>query len=529
MKRSPKKPKRPPSPKPPRAPKPQKPKASKKAAKNGNNLAAAPVEIQLAPTPVEVSEETSAVLQQAPEVLEQTLEVREETVEVPQQPLELPQPTEPPQEAAIQLSENVELQEEEVPNQQELLEAREEIIELLEPPPQLTAQTETPPETTAAPEIVELQEQPVASAQQETLEAPKEIPDTPEESPAAVSLELPTEILNPAADTPANVNDAELETIPLCVDPLAVDPTDQSEYSVAEVADVAEVAETAEITLDPIVAQEPPAESPSYVELQDEIDQFMAATETHKPTEPAANPPAPSPKKEAPAPPPPPKPSDRRNHPRYAFQAHIQVTDAHSRDRIDSTVRDLSQRGCFANTPNPFALGTNVEVIITRSSKSFAAIARAVYNDPGKGMGLMFTDIEPTHRATLDAWISESRETSWLAVNRRRSQRVMMKLPIAIANAESSGPRWEEETHTVAVSAHGSLIVLKAPVARGQRLTLTNLSTKAAIECLVAHIDKPSSTPLQVGVEFLFADPAFWRVAFPPKDWTPRHPDAKSK
>jgi len=29
-------------------------------------------------------------------------------------------------------------------------------------------------------------------------------------------------------------------------------------------------------------------------------------------------------------------------------------------------------------------------------------------------------------------------------------------------------------------------------------------------------------------VEFLLPNPTFWHVAFPPKDWTPRHPDAKS-
>jgi hypothetical protein len=31
-----------------------------------------------------------------------------------------------------------------------------------------------------------------------------------------------------------------------------------------------------------------------------------------------------------------------------------------------------------------------------------------------------------------------------------------------------------------------------------------------------------------VGVEFMLPNPIFWHVAFPPKDWTPRHPDAKS-
>jgi len=34
---------------------------------------------------------------------------------------------------------------------------------------------------------------------------------------------------------------------------------------------------------------------------------------------------------------------------------------------------------------------------------------------------------------------------------------------------------------------------------------------------------------MKVGVEFLLPNPTFWHVAFPPRDWTPRHPDAKSR
>jgi hypothetical protein len=33
----------------------------------------------------------------------------------------------------------------------------------------------------------------------------------------------------------------------------------------------------------------------------------------------------------------------------------------------------------------------------------------------------------------------------------------------------------------------------------------------------------------QARVEFTLPNPMFWHVAFPPKDWTPRHPDAKSR
>jgi hypothetical protein len=31
----------------------------------------------------------------------------------------------------------------------------------------------------------------------------------------------------------------------------------------------------------------------------------------------------------------------------------------------------------------------------------------------------------------------------------------------------------------------------------------------------------------EVGLEFTVPRPAFWRVAFPPEDWSPKHPDAR--
>jgi len=73
------------------------------------------------------------------------------------------------------------------------------------------------------------------------------------------------------------------------------------------------------------------------------------------------------------------------------------------------------------------------------------------------------------------------------------------------------------------------LILVSTQVYRGQRLTLSNVQTKAALECVVAHIDSHQSDHPQVGVEFILPNPMFWHVAFPPKDWTPRHPDAKSR
>src|SRR6266850_871800 len=210
------------------------------------------------------------------------------------------------------------------------------------------------------------------------------------------------------------------------------------------------------------------------------------------------------------------------------FIAAVEVVAAESGARIETRVRDLSQQGCYVDTNNPLPLGTVTDVRITKGAQLFEAPARVVYSRASKGMGLVFTAIEPERLRTLETWLAESRETSWLAANRRRSQRVLMTIPVRVSGQISVGLPFEEETHTRAISAHGALILVSTPVYRGQRLTLSNIQTRSALECVVAHIDRRKGEQPQAGVEFTLPNPMFWHVAFPPKDWTPRHPDAKS-
>src|SRR6267143_1323083 len=221
--------------------------------------------------------------------------------------------------------------------------------------------------------------------------------------------------------------------------------------------------------------------------------------------------------------------ADRRTHARYEFVAAVEVLAAESGARIETRVRDLSQQGCYIDTSDALPLGTVTDVRVKKGAQLFEARARVVYSRAAKGMGLVFTAVEAEHVRTLETWLTESRETSWLAANRRRSQRVLMTVPVRVSGKSAAERPFEEETHTRAISAHGALILVSTPVWRGLRLNLSNVQTKAALECVVAHIDKRPGDRTHVGVEFTLPNPMFWHVAFPPKDWTPRHPDAKSR
>ncbi len=224
----------------------------------------------------------------------------------------------------------------------------------------------------------------------------------------------------------------------------------------------------------------------------------------------------------------PPTGADRRAHPRYAFTAAIEVVAPELGIQIKTQVRDLSQQGCYVDTNLPLALGTATEVRITKAATTLEARARVVYNHTGKGMGLMFLAGEPEQDKILDIWIAESRESSWRAANRRRSQRALMRVPVLVSGQAASGAAFEETTHTLSISAHGALLAVTVPVHRGQRFILSNVQTEAALECVVVHLERTPGEATQVGVEFMLPNRTFWHMAFPPKDWTPRHPDAKS-
>ena len=111
---------------------------------------------------------------------------------------------------------------------------------------------------------------------------------------------------------------------------------------------------------------------------------------------------------------------------------------------------------------------------------------------------------------------------------RRRSQRVLMQVAVRVRGDDTHGKSFEEETSTLAINAHGALVLLQARITSGSRVHLQHNGTREEQECHVAFLGPVRSGKAEVGLEFSEARPGFWRVAFPPEDWTPRHPEART-
>lgn len=111
--------------------------------------------------------------------------------------------------------------------------------------------------------------------------------------------------------------------------------------------------------------------------------------------------------------------------------------------------------------------------------------------------------------------------------NQRRSQRILLSVPLRVSGKHANGKPFAEFTHTLIVSAHGALIQLREPVRVGQRVNAENASTGEEIECTVVDVNPGANGVPEVGVEFTEPNPRFWRVSFPPADWSPRNAEAR--
>ena len=111
---------------------------------------------------------------------------------------------------------------------------------------------------------------------------------------------------------------------------------------------------------------------------------------------------------------------------------------------------------------------------------------------------------------------------------RRRSQRVLMQVAVRIYGLDSQGQKFEEETETLAINAHGALVLLSARLTSGSKVGLQHKKTLEEQECQIVFLGHVRGGKAEIGLEFSTPRPAFWRVAFPPEDWSPKNPEART-
>src|ERR1700731_297001 len=98
------------------------------------------------------------------------------------------------------------------------------------------------------------------------------------------------------------------------------------------------------------------------------------------------------------------------------------------------------------------------------------------------------------------------------AEERRRSQRVLVRMPVVIHVA--GGKVLPGNTHTV--SAGGAMVILKEGIGEGTKVTVENPATKIKVEAKVVRPPQMNQEGSLVPVEFATPSPTFWNIFFPP-------------
>lgn len=99
----------------------------------------------------------------------------------------------------------------------------------------------------------------------------------------------------------------------------------------------------------------------------------------------------------------------------------------------------------------------------------------------------------------------------------RRSQRVLLAIPVSVAWSGRSGDRVEDEALTEVVNAHGALVRMKFSVEVGTEVEVTHGHTKKTTKAVVVYTEDPEKGKrVGVGLELEAPSHQFWGVTIPP-------------
>lgn len=101
--------------------------------------------------------------------------------------------------------------------------------------------------------------------------------------------------------------------------------------------------------------------------------------------------------------------------------------------------------------------------------------------------------------------------------NRRRTERLLLSIPIRVEGANPSGQKFSENTRTVIINRHGASIQLKHSVIPGAILHIFNLmANRGADFCVIGPTQPKSEEGGEWGVECKDEKGGIWGIDFPP-------------
>ena len=108
---------------------------------------------------------------------------------------------------------------------------------------------------------------------------------------------------------------------------------------------------------------------------------------------------------------------------RVPFVAEAEIEAIGSNARLKGRTTNLSRAGCFIETldPSPIEMGSIVRVVIKREKLAFKTEAEVLHSQPGRGIGLLFTIIDPEQLRILEKWVPKEADELKVELRRDRS------------------------------------------------------------------------------------------------------------
>lgn len=104
--------------------------------------------------------------------------------------------------------------------------------------------------------------------------------------------------------------------------------------------------------------------------------------------------------------------------------------------------------------------------------------------------------------------------------NRRRSERVVLRVPLQLSAKMPDGKRISIEVYSLVVNAHGGLLDVGMEMLAGQQVILNNPRNEKVASGKIVRVEASDEGRFSVAFAFEFPAPSFWPVSFPPADWS---------
>ena len=108
------------------------------------------------------------------------------------------------------------------------------------------------------------------------------------------------------------------------------------------------------------------------------------------------------------------------------------------------------------------------------------------------------------------------------ADERRRSQRVMIRVPVTILTMENGQPV-RTAGKTLEVNSHGAMVACSRSFDPQTKIEVVNDRTGERVASCVSRLAREGTEGFVLPVEFTAPSLNFWQITFPPANWKPEN------